>query len=32
MFSHYSYGAIMWVIGVVVWSCFTLPKVLQPDD
>jgi uncharacterized protein involved in response to NO len=32
MASHYIYGALIWVIGVTVWSCFTLPKVLQADD
>jgi hypothetical protein len=32
MFSHYSYGALVWVIGVGIWAYFTLPKVLQAEE
>jgi uncharacterized protein involved in response to NO len=32
MFSHYSYGALAWVIGVAIWASFALPKVLQADE
>ena len=32
MFSHYSYGALVWVVGVAVWAFFALPKVLQTDE
>lgn len=31
MSSHYSYGALLWTVGVLVWSFYTLPKVLQVD-
>lgn len=31
MASHYSYGAVMWIAGVLLWACYTLPKVLQLD-
>lgn len=26
--SHYVYGAILWIIGVLLWSVYVLPKVL----
>jgi len=26
--SHYSYGAILWILAVLWWAAFTLPKVL----
>jgi uncharacterized protein involved in response to NO len=26
--SHYTYGALLWIAGVLVWSAFVLPKVL----
>jgi uncharacterized protein involved in response to NO len=32
MFSHYSYGALVWVIGVAVWGFYALPKVLQAEE
>jgi uncharacterized protein involved in response to NO len=32
MVSHYSWGAVIWIAGVLVWSCFVLPKVLRADD
>jgi len=28
MQSHYIYGAILWIVGVLVWSVYVLPKVL----
>jgi uncharacterized protein involved in response to NO len=31
MASHYIYGAIVWTIGVILWSWKVLPKVLQRD-
>jgi uncharacterized protein involved in response to NO len=31
MLSHYSYGAMFWVAGVLLWSFFVLPKVLQVE-
>jgi uncharacterized protein involved in response to NO len=31
MASHYSYGAVGWIIGLLVWSAYVLPKVLRPD-
>jgi uncharacterized protein involved in response to NO len=30
--SHYSLGAVIWITGVLVWSCFVLPKVLQVEN
>jgi uncharacterized protein involved in response to NO len=32
MFSHYSYGALVWIMGVAIWAFFALPKVLQADE
>jgi uncharacterized protein involved in response to NO len=32
MLSHYSYGALVWVLGVAIWAFFALPKVLQADE
>jgi uncharacterized protein involved in response to NO len=32
MFSHYSYGALVWIVGVGVWAFFALAKVLQADE
>ena len=29
--SHYNYGALLWITGVLLWSIYTLPKVLQAD-
>lgn len=26
--THYSYGAILWIFGVVLWAAYTIPKVL----
>ena len=31
MVSHYVYGAILWIIGVLLWSAYVLPKVLVRD-
>jgi hypothetical protein len=28
MISHYVYGALVWIGGVLLWACFVLPKVL----
>lgn len=32
MASHYIYGALLWIAGVILWGIYTLPKVLQVDD
>jgi uncharacterized protein involved in response to NO len=32
MASHYIYGAILWIVGVVIWAIYALPKVLVADD
>jgi len=32
MFSHYSYGALIWIIGVAIWAFFALPKVMHTDE
>lgn len=29
--SHYDFGAIIWIAGVLLWSCSVLPKVFQAD-
>jgi len=29
--SHYNYGALLWICGVLLWSFYTLPKVLRAD-
>ena len=29
--SHYSYGAALWIVAVLLWSVYVLPKVLRPD-
>jgi hypothetical protein len=26
--SHYNYGALLWIAGVVLWAIYVLPKVL----
>jgi hypothetical protein len=31
MVSHYGWGAVTWIAGVLVWSCFVLPKGLRAD-
>ena len=31
MASHYSYGAAGWMLGLLVWAAYVLPKVLRPD-
>ena len=30
--SHYNYGAILWIVGVLVWAAYVLPKVLVTED
>lgn len=30
--SHYSYGAVIWVLAVLLWSIYVLPKVLLRDE
>jgi hypothetical protein len=30
--SHYVYGAVLWIAGILLWSCFVLPKVLLADQ
>lgn len=32
MVSHYSWGAAIWIAGVLVWSWFVLPKVLLAEN
>ena len=32
MVSHYNWGAVIWIAGVLVWSSFVLPKVFQADN
>jgi len=29
--SHYSYGSIIWILAVLVWAGYVLPKVRWPD-
>jgi hypothetical protein len=29
--SHYTYGAIFWILGVLLWSARVLPKVLLAE-
>ena len=31
MASHYMYGAVCWLVGIVIWGILVLPKVLKPD-
>ena len=30
--SHYTYGAIVWIVGVLIWSACVLPKILIADN
>jgi uncharacterized protein involved in response to NO len=30
--SHYTYGALMWIAGVLLWAVFVLPKTLVADE
>jgi uncharacterized protein involved in response to NO len=30
--SHYIYGAIVWIIGVLLWSIYVLPKVFEVEN
>lgn len=32
MISHYSFGAVIWIGGVLAWSAYVLPKVLQVEN
>jgi uncharacterized protein involved in response to NO len=32
MASHYIYGAILWIAGVLLWAIYTLPKALVADE
>lgn len=34
LMSHYTYGALLWVAGVLLWSIYVLPKVfvVEPED
>lgn len=32
MASHYIYGAILWIIGVLIWAIYALPKALVVDE
>ena len=29
--SHYTYGAVLWIAGVLLWAVYVLPKVLVAD-
>ncbi|HVR37161.1 MAG TPA: NnrS family protein, partial [Methylomirabilota bacterium] len=31
LLSHYTYGALFWTAGVLLWSALVLPKALVPD-
>lgn len=31
MASHYIYGAILWIVGVLLWAIYALPKILVED-
>ncbi|HWD17883.1 MAG TPA: NnrS family protein, partial [Verrucomicrobiae bacterium] len=31
-FTHYAYGAVVWIIGIAIWSAMVLGKVLQKDE
>ena len=31
MASHYIYGAIIWIAGVLLWSSYTLPNVFYVE-
>jgi hypothetical protein len=30
--SHYSYGALLWIAGVLLWAFYVLPKVLVVEN
>ena len=30
--SHYTYGALLWIAGVLLWAVYVLPKVLIADE
>jgi uncharacterized protein involved in response to NO len=32
MASHYIYGAILWIVAVILWAIFTLPKAFVADS
>jgi hypothetical protein len=32
MASHFNWGAAIWITGVLVWSWFVLPKLLQVEN
>jgi uncharacterized protein involved in response to NO len=32
MASHYIYGAILWIVGLIIWAVYTLPKILIADQ
>jgi uncharacterized protein involved in response to NO len=32
MASHYIYGAILWIAGVVIWAFYALPKIFVADE
>jgi uncharacterized protein involved in response to NO len=32
MASHYTYGAIVWIISVAIWAAYVLPKVLVAEQ
>jgi hypothetical protein len=32
MTPHYIYGALLWVIAVVLWGAYTIPKVFLTEE
>jgi uncharacterized protein involved in response to NO len=32
MASHYIYGAILWIVGVLIWAFYALPKILLCEE
>ncbi len=31
MATHYSYGAVLWIIAALLWAAFTVPKVFMKE-
>jgi uncharacterized protein involved in response to NO len=32
MASHYIYGGLIWIAGVLLWACYALPRVLEVES